>query len=84
MHNMEKINQILKTFGLLRKDDPFCRVIFTPPLVFSVTQTPLGQRGLTVILGSKIGGFRYFGTNTLSLTVFGAKVIRDRGPPPPS
>jgi len=46
---MEKINQILKTFGLLRKDDPFCRVIFTPPWYLVWLQHPLGQRGLILV-----------------------------------
>ena len=40
MHYMEKIIQILKTFGLLRKDDPFCRV----------TPIPLGAAGVNNIM----------------------------------
>ena len=41
----EKINKVLKTFVLIRKDDPLCKVIFTP-LVFSVTPIFLGEGGV--------------------------------------
>ena len=44
-----KLNQILKTFVLIHRDDAFCRAILPPPpLGFSVTPIPLRPAGVNM------------------------------------